>query len=970
MREINKNKLLSSPDQEAESTSVSAGDDIDQENCKKGRLYPGDLVVYKSSYPWDLNPTFGTVVIPRSPKAPNAPNNVASTSDDLITEKKQPSEAAVITIEHEPANNATALKPDVRTDVTTNSAQEADSTSEAQPSPNLTVHWDTSNRLRQMKRNEVSIIDRMLVRGTRVRNSEGISGTVVNYNVKATLQIVGTNSIIQNVPLTDLSPISAFVRGQSVLYNNWVGTITNVKRKVWFQMDRGSSFFVETLESDGFMKTDPYWGLGVACPNVRTPFSPAVLKNAKWTSKYMKFLWKWFPPLSFFYSFSSATVTRVQPTSVTIKWLAPAPSAKNADVPPPSTFDDNLDHLKILTMPNSEFAGLNSVRMYRVKPEDELITYGSWFSQFRHKFVEPSTENSRQNYFCSRTAPINKGGIPGLDKTEVPVKILLRHNYVDIQWDNNKKERLPSINVPEVYEPKTYESLRCGMVVISDTHPVESKRYGVIQHSEDLVEAKTCTVRVHWFCEGKQKDCVVQDEGITEESIYSVCPHSKFSLFQRNTILFSNDPELHEFNAGVVIDVDITQGNMIIYCTDNRYRKVWPHMVIPFPKRCSWNFFTRKWVVDDLIPPPQQLGIEHYPKNYELSLTEVEEVLSDFRTRNKRGLWEDPQFDILENVPDNHYFKRSATMVDSHLIRVVRDEFDIIRGNVPDGVYIRVYEDRMDLISALIIGPAKTPFENCPLMFDLKLPKTFPRTSPQVQFISYADEIHPLISDDGNFCQANLQWKYSAEDNEVHQPKSYILEAVRSIQGLFFTREPFYADAIRNQESPTPEDQEKSRAYNEAVFLQVLDAYYQTALKPHEPWKQLVADHVLRTIPKKVSVIEHWFLGEDASNEAGSQSQLVPSFPLLPVTKGFKLTLDARMKNLRTILANCVPPPTEETQEAEIPLKPGKARSSSSLVSTLEELLHQQVRATLMNTKGVLEKKGDKDENSFLLADI
>jgi ubiquitin-conjugating enzyme E2 O len=464
----------------------------------------------------------------------------------------------------------------------------------------------------------------------------------------------------------------------------------------------------------------------------------------------------------------------------------------------------------------------------------------------------------------------------------------------------------------------------------------------------------------------------VKDEGTTEESVYSVYPHPKFSLFQRNTILFSNNPDLHEFNAGVVIDVDITQGNMIIYCTDNRHRKVWPHMVVPFPKRCSWNFFTRKWIVDDLIPPPQQLGIEHYPKNYELTATEVEEVLADFRTRNKRSLWEDPQFDILENAPDSHYFKTAIPFVDQNLNRIVRDEFDIIRGNVPEGVYIRVYEDRMDLISALIIGPAKTPYEDCLLMFDLKLPRSFPKSPPKVQFISYTGEIHPLISEDGNFCQANLQWKYYSDDNEVNQPKSYILEAVRSIQGLFFTREPFFADGVKNKQSP--DDQEKSRAYNEAVFLQLLDAYYRTALKPHEPWKQFVADHVLRNVPKKVSLIESWISGAD-STEAGthahsSEAAQGPPFPLLPVTKGFKLTFDARVKSLRTILANIVPPPVEQPEEEEVLAQATKGKSSSSLVNTLEEILHQQIRGTLGSPKPNPETKEDKDETGFIFADI
>ena len=83
----------------------------------------------------------------------------------------------------------------------------------------------------------------------------------------------------------------------------------------------------------------------------------------------------------------------------------------------------------------------------------------------------------------------------------------------------------------------------------------------------------------------------------------------------------------------------------------------------------------------------------------------------------------------------------------------------------------------------MIAGPARTPYEDGLFFFDLKFPKSFPRVPPQVHFISYGGELHPLLLEDGNFCQVNLNWKYDPSDNEIHQPKSYILEAAKTIQG-------------------------------------------------------------------------------------------------------------------------------------------------------------------------------------------
>ena len=43
-----------------------------------------------------------------------------------------------------------------------------------------------------------------------------------------------------------------------------------------------------------------------------------------------------------------------------------------------------------------------------------------------------------------------------------------------------------SIDVPIVNEPKSHEMYRIGMVVVAEQSPPDSKRYGIVQVSEDL----------------------------------------------------------------------------------------------------------------------------------------------------------------------------------------------------------------------------------------------------------------------------------------------------------------------------------------------------------------------------------------------------------------------------------------------------------------------------------------------------
>ena len=42
---------------------------------------------------------------------------------------------------------------------------------------------------------------------------------------------------------------------------------------------------------------------------------------------------------------------------------------------------------------------------------------------------------------------------------------------------------------------------------------------------------------------------------------------------------------------------------------------------------------------------------------------------------------------------------------------VVRKEWKLLKRCLPPGVHVRAYEDRIDLVRALLIGPKGTPYE-------------------------------------------------------------------------------------------------------------------------------------------------------------------------------------------------------------------------------------------------------------------
>ena len=61
------------------------------------------------------------------------------------------------------------------------------------------------------------------------------------------------------------------------------------------------------------------------------------------------------------------------------------------------------------------------------------------------------------------------------------------------------------------------------------------------------------------------------------------------------------------------------------------------------------------------------------------------------------------------------------------LLKFVRKEVQLLRSNLPKGIFVKTFEDRMDLFSVMIVGPEMTPYQDGLFFFDLQLsPGIFP----------------------------------------------------------------------------------------------------------------------------------------------------------------------------------------------------------------------------------------------------
>lgn len=161
-----------------------------------------------------------------------------------------------------------------------------------------------------------------------------------------------------------------------------------------------------------------------------------------------------------------------------------------------------------------------------------------------------------------------------------------------------------------------------------------------------------------------------------------------------------------------------------------------------------------------------------------------------------------PRLAILDgNVPTDHAFgSQSATPLDPTFLRRIHKEQNILSTSLPDGILVRSWESRMDLLRVLIIGPLNTPYELAPFVFDFHFSRTFPQTPPLAHFHSWTGgigRVNPNLYEDGKICLSLLGTWHAERRNEGWSAGgSSVLQVLVSLMGLVLVREPYYSKLL------------------------------------------------------------------------------------------------------------------------------------------------------------------------------
>lgn len=232
----------------------------------------------------------------------------------------------------------------------------------------------------------------------------------------------------------------------------------------------------------------------------------------------------------------------------------------------------------------------------------------------------------------------------------------------------------------------------------------------------------------------------------------------------------------------------------------------------------------------------------------EMKLKEAEEFKDDSFVPTGKNVNEIKQFDMVNDC-SNHYFVDSSrkgsisSQVKKCWLKKVQQEWRILANDLPETVYVRVFEERMDLIQAGIVGAPGTPYHDCLFFFDIWLPPDYPHEPPMVHYNSGGLRVNPNLYESGRVCLSLLN-TWTGSGTETWNPQSStVLQVLLSLQALVLNQKPYFNEAGYDQQVGSAEGEKNSGSYNENAFLMSCKSMLFILRNPPKQFESLVEEH-------------------------------------------------------------------------------------------------------------------------------
>ncbi|XP_058735619.1 putative ubiquitin-conjugating enzyme E2 39 [Vicia villosa] len=204
-------------------------------------------------------------------------------------------------------------------------------------------------------------------------------------------------------------------------------------------------------------------------------------------------------------------------------------------------------------------------------------------------------------------------------------------------------------------------------------------------------------------------------------------------------------------------------------------------------------------------------------------------------------------FDLVSDDSDHHFHHHNIggncfRDTKSAVYKRIMKEWKILEKNLPDSIHVKAYERRIDLLRAVIIGAAGTPYHDGLFFFDIAFPEDYPNRPPKIHYISFGYGLNPNLYSNGYVCLSLLN-TWSGKKCERWDPAtSTLLQVLVSIQALVLNEKPLYNEPGYRVLGRSLFES-KSRAYNGDAFVLTCFSVVCLIRKPPRNFEEFVKEH-------------------------------------------------------------------------------------------------------------------------------
>ncbi|KAJ4836130.1 hypothetical protein Tsubulata_036728 [Turnera subulata] len=224
--------------------------------------------------------------------------------------------------------------------------------------------------------------------------------------------------------------------------------------------------------------------------------------------------------------------------------------------------------------------------------------------------------------------------------------------------------------------------------------------------------------------------------------------------------------------------------------------------------------------------------LEHKTVNEEVSNIRESKELPSFS--GSENLKHYRQFDMVNDCSDHHFLDVTGkgvalSQVNKSWLKKVQQDWSILEKDLPDSIYVRIYEERMDLIRAAIVGASGTPYNDGLFFFDIYLPPEYPYKPPLVHYRSGGLRVNPNLYESG--------------------------------KALVLNEKPYFNEAGYDKQVGRAEGEKNSVSYNENAFLMTWKSMLYLLRQPPKHFEELLEEHLKRRSLSILSACEAYMKG-------------------------------------------------------------------------------------------------------------